>query len=791
MLSFSRWLDFCRRVSAPRTRRSGRRSTARVNRPCEIETLEVRSLLAGGVSVGWSITNDWGTGFQAQVQLNNSQTTSVSNWQLAFDYAPNISSIWDAVIVSHTGSHYVIKGATWNSNLPAAGNVTFGFVANGASTSSATNFTLNGTAIGNTTSAPTLSIADSSISESLTQTVTEPFVVTLSAPATSLISVDYTTVNGTATAGTNYQATKGTLVFNPGQTQQTIKVNVLSAPTAAAATTYQLTLSNPKGATLSRNQATGTILNPAAKTTGKFQFRVTSDWGSGFTGEITATNTGTTAINNWQMGFDFPGQITSIWNASVVSHIGNHYVIQNAGWNSSIASGASVTIGFNGSPGNVTTGPTNYAFLGQQSGGTGGTGGTNQVPTPANDTVFANMNQTTVINVLANDTDPNGDTLTVTAVTAALNGTAVLKTDGSVSYTPKSTFAGADSFTYTVSDGHGGTAKATVKLTVGTPSSSAAWPAQYYAPYVDMTLYPTYDLVAAAATKQVKYFTLAFIVSDANQQPAWGGYTEYEVNGGTFDAKLRQQIANLRAAGGDVMVSFGGAANRELAETITSVSQLTTAYQTVINAYNSTHLDFDIEGAAVADRASVDRRSQALATLQKNAAALGQTLQIWLTLPVIPSGLTADGLYVVQSALKYGVQLAGVNVMTMDYGESAAPNPAGQMGTYAIESATSVFGQLQKLYGSTKTSAQLWGMIGVTPMIGVNDDTNEVFDLNAARQLLAFVEQQGLGRISIWSLNRDTASTTSKTYVDTTSSSIVQSELAFSSIFETLMAGVG
>ena len=55
--------------------------------------------------------------------------------------------------------------------------------------------------------------------------------------------------------------------------------------------------------------------------------------------------------------------------------------------------------------------------------------------------------------------------------------------------------------------------------------------------------------------------------------------------------------------GGDVIVSFGGAANHELAEVITSATALQAAYQSMIDAYGLTHIDFDIEGAAVADRA--------------------------------------------------------------------------------------------------------------------------------------------------------------------------------------------
>ncbi len=780
---FVSWLLSPKR-SSKGSRSRNRRSAAPTNQSAQIEMLETRSLMSG-VSVAMAVTSDWGTGFQTQMQLTNTQATAVPNWKLEFDYAPNITSIWDAQIVSHTGNHYVIQGLSWDQNLPAQGNLTFGFVASGSSAANPTNYLLNGAALGTTVSLPTLSIANSSVTESASQSVNDPFVVSLSAAATTPVTVAYSTSNGTAVAGVNYQAASGTLTFAPGQTQATINVSVLSNPAAAATTTFNLALSNPSGATLSGTQATGTIQNTAASAGGGFQFSVTSDWGTGFGGQIIATNTGSTAITNWQLGFDFPGQISSIWNATITSHVGNHYVIQNAGWNSTILPGANVTIGFDGSPGNVTVGPTNYAWVGTQSGGGGGGGTVNQAPTPANDSVSVIVNQPTIINVLANDTDPNGYTLTVTAVTAPQHGAAVLNTDGTITYTPTTSYVGGDSFTYTVSNGHGGTATANVAVTVAQATTSANWPTSFYAPYVDMTLYPTYNLVTAATTGNIKYFSLAFIVADSNNQPSWGGYTQYEVNGGSFDMALRQQITNLRAAGGDVMVSFGGASNSELAQQITNVTQLTAAYQTVVNAYNVTHLDFDIEGAASADHASIDRRSQALAALEQNAAAAGKNLQIWFTLPVLPTGLTADGLYVVQSALKYGVQISGINVMAMDFGDSAAPSPANQMGNYAIESANSLYSQLSTLYGTSKTSAELWGMIGVTPMIGLNDVTTETFDLNAAKQLLAFAEQKGMGRISIWSLNRDTASTAAKSYVDTTSSSVVQTQWEFSSLFET------
>src|SRR4029079_14925094 len=112
------------------------------------------------------------------------------------------------------------------------------------------------------------------------------------------------------------------------------------------------------------------------------------------------------------------------------------------------------------------------------------------------------------------------------------------------------------------------------------------------------------------------------------------------------------------------------------------------------------------------------------------------------------TGLTADGLYVISSAIARGVNVNLVNVMAMDYGDSAAPNPNGKMGDYAIQAATSLYNQLAGLYGTSKSETQLWAMIGVTPMIGLNDVVSETFDQQEARELVAFAKQKGIGRIA-------------------------------------------
>src|SRR5262245_15940924 len=97
----------------------------------------------------------------------------------------------------------------------------------------------------------------------------------------------------------------------------------------------------------------------------------------------------------------------------------------------------------------------------------------NDAPVANDDTATTNQDQAISIAVLATDTHVAADTLTVTDVTQDANATTAINQDGGVTYTPNAGFFGSDSFTYTVSDGHGGTDTASVTVTVNqvTPSN--------------------------------------------------------------------------------------------------------------------------------------------------------------------------------------------------------------------------------------------------------------------------------------------------------------------------------
>ncbi len=100
-----------------------------------------------------------------------------------------------------------------------------------------------------------------------------------------------------------------------------------------------------------------------------------------------------------------------------------------------------------------------------------GGGPVNVPPQAENDTATATINQSVTINVLANDSDPEGDPLTVISVTTPPNGSAVINGDGTVTYTPDANYVGTDAFAYTISDGIGGTDKATISVTVQSTSN--------------------------------------------------------------------------------------------------------------------------------------------------------------------------------------------------------------------------------------------------------------------------------------------------------------------------------
>ncbi|WP_411069312.1 cellulose binding domain-containing protein [Streptomyces sp. cmx-4-25] len=452
----------------------------------------------------------------------------------------------------------------------------------------------------------------------------------------------------------------------------------------------------------------------------------TSSWAGGYTGQYVVTNETSAAQSDWTLEFDLPAGTTvgSLWNGEhTVS--GRHVTVRPASWNRQLAPGQSVTVGFVTSAAGEAGDPTD-CLINKASCSAGG-----PAPTPS-----------------GRPTEQPTATASPTA-TARPTPTATATTPPAPTPTPTRTQTPAP-----------------------TPTPTASTPAPVtgakFAPYVDTSLYPAYDLLATADATGVKEFNLAFITSGGACAPLWGGVTDLA------NDKVAAQIGALRAKGGDVRVSFGGAAGHELALNCSSASALAAAYGKVVDQYELTKVDFDVEGAALPDTAANTRRSQAIAQLQKDHPGLN----VSFTLPVMPEGLTQPGVDLLADAKRNGVRVDAVNIMAMDYG----PAYSADMGTYAIQAATATQAQIKGVLGLSDAAA--WKAVAVTPMIGVNDVTTEIFKVEDATQLVDFAKSKGLGWLSMWSSTRDKQCPDGAVNrADATCSSILQQPLAFTKAF--------
>ena len=445
-------------------------------------------------------------------------------------------------------------------------------------------------------------------------------------------------------------------------------------------------------------------------------FAKTSSWDGGYVGQYTITNTTSAALSTWKVAFTLPGgsTVTSLWNGTEAAS-GQSYTVTPASWNGSVPVGGSVNFGFEVNGGGAPSGCT---INGAACAG-GSTGGTTSAPAsvPAQPSPSKPVTSPTPVP-------------TKTSVPASPTPTAIASTPAPPPPPP----SGSGTF-------------------------------GKFAPYADLSLYPLYALSSQAATEGTKFFNLAFITSSGACNPEWGGVTALT------DPSITSDIASLRTAGGDVRVSFGGASGVELAQSCTSSSALAAAYQKVITAFSLKYIDFDVEGAAVADAASVNLRNQAIATLEANNPGL----KVSYTLPVLPTGLTSEGVNVLSSAKNNNVSLDAVNIMAMDYGASFP----GDMATLAEQAATATAGQIQSVWTSL-SQTQALTKVAVTPMIGVNDVSSETFSVADASALASWAKAKGLAWLSFWSATRDLqCAGGAQTYASATCSSVAQSAGAF------------
>ncbi|ROQ17234.1 MULTISPECIES: carbohydrate-binding protein [unclassified Curtobacterium] len=235
----------------------------------------------------------------------------------------------------------------------------------------------------------------------------------------------------------------------------------------------------------------------------------------------------------------------------------------------------------------------------------------------------------------------------------------------------------------------------------------------------------------------LKAITLAFATGTCGSEN-WGGVAA--------DAFANANIPKLDAAGVNYIVSTGGAAG--------SFKCSGAALQSFIARYATPHMigvDFDIEsGQSAADVQNLVSAA-ALAQAKYPGMRFSFTLATLAASDGSYGGLNSTGDATVKAIKASTLTNYTINLMTMDFGRATAANcvlsgSTCQMGKSSIQAVTN----LQHTYGIASSK------IEVTPMIGVNDTTDEVFTLADVDTLSAYAKANGLAGIHYWSLDRDT-----------------------------------
>ncbi|GAA2010931.1 hypothetical protein GCM10009839_01120 [Catenulispora yoronensis] len=299
------------------------------------------------------------------------------------------------------------------------------------------------------------------------------------------------------------------------------------------------------------------------------------------------------------------------------------------------------------------------------------------------------------------------------------------------------------------------------------------WPAHVFAPYAD-TWSSNITLNGVASSYGTKFFTIAFVD---------GAGCHWNIG---QQSSLQSQISALRSQGGDVSISFGGYTTdlnlTEIGDACSTPQAAAAQIESVVTTFGVTHLDFDIEANSLTNSAGITRRSQALAQVRSWANSSGVPLSVSYTLPVLPSGLTGDGLNVVRNAVANGFTPDIVNGMAMDYGTSGT-----QMGNAADQAVDALAGQVAGVFGISTAAA--YGRIGVTPMIGQNDSAGEIFTLGDASNLESYAASKGVALLSYWDQNRDNGGCPGQTSASGTCSGLSQNTGDFATTFQRFTGG--
>jgi chitinase len=256
------------------------------------------------------------------------------------------------------------------------------------------------------------------------------------------------------------------------------------------------------------------------------------------------------------------------------------------------------------------------------------------------------------------------------------------------------------------------------------------------APYI----YPGWGNPPAPATVMnatgVKAFTMAFVLANGCN-PVWDG------EGGLTGGVHASTINAIRAAGGDVVPSFGGYSGNKLGPACATPDLLAGAYQKVINAFGLKAIDIDIENYDEFENYTVqDRILGALKIVKQN----NPTIKTILTFGTTTSGPSATGVRLVNQAKALGANVDIFAIMPFDFGGGS------NMYQNTVNATEGLKNTVKSAFGYT--DAQAYARLGISGMNGLSDQ-QELTTVAIWTQVRDYAKSKGLARFTFWAVNRD------------------------------------
>jgi hypothetical protein len=271
-----------------------------------------------------------------------------------------------------------------------------------------------------------------------------------------------------------------------------------------------------------------------------------------------------------------------------------------------------------------------------------------------------------------------------------------------------------------------------------TQAVTAALAVRGGAPYIYTNVSGTKAPANVMRTTGVRAFTLAFILNTGNCQPAWDGSSNLN------NATKVGQINAIRAAGGDVIVSFGGASGSKLGNVCANETVLAAAYQKVINQFQLKAIDIDLEAGEVPQSLKV---LKALKIIKANNPGVSTVL----TLGTGTQGLVGGEARIPAQAASIGSPVDNWTIMPFDFGSG---DSGLNHGTATVSASEGLHRQLKAALGGT--DAAIYAKQGISSMNARTDTGGNVTVANF-QTMLAYVRQHALTRFTYWELSRDTA----------------------------------